>query len=268
MRAAAFVLLLLLWAPLHEKDARADGGLSETCETAFVGGQRAYKLDHDLVGAREKLLACAKECPDQLRITCGGWLEEIAKELPSIVVKVKDSTGQDVIDAAVEVDGKPVASAAGAPIELNAGTHTIRVRAPGKPPKEQQVVLNAGEKLRMVEVATEPTAPPPPRVVYTTLVRRPIPTSAFVLLGVTAAALTTFGVFGMWTTIEYSSTSACTPNCSRTSEDSAFQAKTATADISLAVAAAAFTAAIIVFVVRPRVIEHVRVAKGSLAFTF
>ncbi len=259
---------LVLAGTFHHRGARADGGLTEACENAFVGGQRAYKLDHDLLSAREKLLVCAKECPEQLRVTCGGWLEEIAKELPSIVIKAKNASGQDVVDASVEVDGKPITSAAGAPIELNEGTHTVRVTLPGKPPKEQQVVLSAGEKLRAVEVVGEAPPPPPPHIEYTTITRRPIPAAAFVLLGVTAAALVSYGVFGMWTTIEYSSTSACSHTCNPISEDSSFQGKAAVADISLAVAAAAFTAAAIVFIARPRILERVKTAGAWPAFTF
>jgi len=219
-----------------------------TCQDSYVAGQRHYKLEHDFLGAREQLLLCAKTCPDELRASCGQWLTEIGRELPSIVLKVKDGGGHDVLDATIEVDGKAASGAIdGTPIDLNPGEHIIRVLRPRRPAAQETVILHPGERLRVVEVWTEP------REAVSVPMRRPIPLGAFILAGVSAASLASFGVFAAWTTVEFDRTSACTPSCPPSGRDASFTTKTVFADASLGVAAASLVAAGVVYLVRPAV---------------
>jgi hypothetical protein len=218
------------------------------CQDSYVAGQRRYKLEHDFLGAREQLLLCAKTCPDELRVSCGQWLTEIGRELPSIVVKAKDGGGHDVLDATIEVDGKAASGALdGTPIDLNPGEHTIRVLRPRRPAAQETVVLHPGERLRVVEVWTEA------REAISVPMRRPIPLAAFILAGVSAASLASFGVFAAWSTVEFDRTSTCTPSCPPSGRDASFTTKTVIADASLGVAAASLMAAGVVYLVRPAV---------------
>ena len=188
MAAALGAALGTLAVAAHAEDMAA-------CQDSYVAGQRHYKLEHDFLGAREQLLLCAKTCPDELRASCGQWLTEIGRELPSIVVKAKDGGGHDVLDAVIEVDGKAASGALdGTPIDLNPGEHTIRVLRPRRPAAQETVVLHPGERLRVVEVWTEP------REAISVPMHRPIPLGAFILAGVSAASLASFGVFAAWTT--------------------------------------------------------------------
>jgi hypothetical protein len=222
------------------------------CQASYVAGQRRYKLDHDLLGGREQLLICAKTCPDELRASCGKWLSEIDAELPSIVVKAKDADGRDELDGSVEIDGKIVFGyITGTPIECNPGEHTVRVLRPHHAPAGEAVLLHAGEKLRVVDVWTEPRRAP---VVVT---RRPIPVASYVLAGVGAAALTSFGVFAIWTTVEYDQSNGCKETCPASSRDTSFTTKTVIADASLGVAAASLVTATVFFLTRPIVTERV-----------
>jgi hypothetical protein len=233
-------------------DARAADDTA--CQDSYVSGQRLYKLSHDLIGGRSQLLICAKTCPDELRESCGKWLQDIDQEVPSIVVKAKDGRDRDVADVSLVIDDKPVEGyVEGTPIELNPGAHTIRAIRGSHAPVEQRIVLSAGEKLRVVEIWTEP------RVVdqFTTRTRRPIPTVSFALFGLGAVSLASFGVFSIWTTAEYSKTGSCTPNCATSDRDSAFGTKTILADVSLGLGAAAFVGAGIFYLARPTVTERI-----------
>jgi hypothetical protein len=218
----------------------------DACQRSYVAGQRHYKLDHDLISARAELLVCAKTCPDELRVSCGRWLEEIAREMPSIVVRVLDARGHDVPNVQIDLDHWPVDHyVEGLPLELNAGTHSLTVRREGHPSATQSIVVNAGEKLRVIDVWTAP------REASTWIVRRPIPSVTWGLLTLSGVALATFGIFASWTTVEFSATSTCAPNCSAANKDSAFDAKAAVADVSLGVAALALVGAGIFYLARP-----------------
>jgi hypothetical protein len=248
-RAALYALsLLMCLAPRSQADEDDD-----TCQRSYVEGQKLYKLQHDLLHGRAELLVCAKTCPDQLRESCGRWLKEIEAELPSIVVKAKNGYGRDVSDVKIDVDDHPIAYVDGLPIELNAGDHVIRVHTLDGRAVEQSVLVSAGEKLKVVEVWTEP------RVVDVVRVRRPVSLGTFVLLGVGGVALASFATFAIWTSVEFASTNACASSgCSPTNHDSSFDAKAAIADVSLGVSVAAFAAALIVFATRPKITEHVQ----------
>jgi len=242
---SALVLAVVAWTSVAKAEDDA------ACQASFVAGQRLYKLEHDLLAGRDQLLVCAKTCPDELRASCGRWLSEIDAELPSVVVKAKDAQGNDVLDASVEIDGKLVAGyTEGAPIELNPGEHELRVLRPHRPPAETSIILHSGEKLRVVDMWTEP------RRASVIVSRRPIPLGAIVLAGVSAASLVSFGVFAVWTTVEYDATSACRPYCAESSRDSAFTTKTVIADTSLGVAGASLVAAGVLYLVRPTVTER------------
>ena len=247
LRAAAFAIVLLAAAAAHAEDDAA-------CQRSYVAGQRLYKLDHDFVGARAELLVCAKTCPDELRASCGRWLEEIARDIPSIVVRALDRRGHDVADVRVDVDGRAITPyVEGQPVELNAGPHELVVHR-GASATKSTIVAAAGQKLRVVDVWTEPREP------TTVVTRRPVPTASWVWLAVSGVALANFGVFATWTTYEFSQTSGCAPNCDPSKKDGAFDAKTAVADVSLGVSVAAFVASAIIFLARPTVRVERRVS--------
>jgi hypothetical protein len=241
MRSAIAISLILVASV-----ARADAGDEESCQRSYVAGQRHHKLEHDFISARAELLVCAKTCPDELRVSCGRWLEEIAHEIPSIVVRVLDGRGHDIPNVELDLDHAPIDHyVEGLPIEMNAGTHSITARREGHAPVTQSIVVNAGEKLRVIDLWTEP------RQAATWIVRRPVPGVTWALLAVSGVALATFGVFASWTTNEFSSTSACAPHCLAANKDSAFDAKAAVADVSLGIAALAFVGAGIFYLARP-----------------
>jgi len=244
--------MLVAIVVLAARAARAEDDAA--CQEAYVAGQRHYKLDHDLVTARGELLTCAKTCPDELRASCGRWLEDLAREIPSIVVRARDAQGRDVA-ATVDLDHRAIEGYVdGQPIELNAGPHELTIHRAGRPDVAEAIVVTAGQKLRVIDVWTEPRAMP------AFVVRRPVPTATWVLLATSGVALASFGVFATWTTIEFSKTSACSPTCAPSAKDDGFDAKAAVADVSLGVAATAFLAAGVFYLTRPTIRVEQRVS--------
>jgi hypothetical protein len=120
-----------------------------------------------LVEAREKLVACSStSCPGAVAKQCARWLQEVDQSMPSVVVRVHDAAGKDVLDASVSVDGEQRAPRVdGKPLVVNPGPHTILVRRDGAADAEEKIVVVAGEKNRVLTLASLPApveAPPPP----------------------------------------------------------------------------------------------------------
>ncbi|MEZ4443199.1 MAG: hypothetical protein R3B72_29155 [Polyangiaceae bacterium] len=153
--------MIVLGALLMSAEAQAqpaDDAAKEACAAAFEHVQELRSSGH-LLDARAEASRCAAEsCPAILAEPCLGWLDEIDRETPSLVVVVRDAEGRDV-GAQVFIDGAPVAGAtAGKPVPLDPGQHVVRVTVDSVELQET-VVLRAGEKLRRVTLeATAPTA--------------------------------------------------------------------------------------------------------------
>jgi hypothetical protein len=102
--------------------------------------------------ARAQLLVCAnKSCNAVIRGDCEKWLKEVDEETPSIVVRVVDSRGQDVLGANVTVDGARI-ELDGKPVSVDPGQRTIKARAKSGDVAEAKVLVVQREKARVIEV--------------------------------------------------------------------------------------------------------------------
>lgn len=124
------------------------------------------RREKQLVAAREQLLVCARAtCPGVVQRDCATWLAEVDAAIPTVVIALKDSRGQDVIAARVELDRKPLLEQlTGASVAIDPGVHELRVIATSGEMVEQQLVIREGEKNRIVELSLPPPpepAPPP-----------------------------------------------------------------------------------------------------------
>jgi hypothetical protein len=170
VRLLAFSLPLLVIITVTAR-APADDSKAE-CVRAFEAAQRA-RLRSKLVEAKAELRICSRDvCPGLVHDDCTAWLREVEAAMPSVVISVRTSDGEDVPDARVSIDGRPV-RLAGTPIELSPGEHSIRVEASERRTLERKLMVNAGEKSRLVsltlpararselgrEIRTEPTRP-------------------------------------------------------------------------------------------------------------
>jgi len=155
-------LLATAWscAPLWESTAFAEG--KETCAAAASKGQRLREA-HQLVEAREELRVCsAAQCPSELQNECATLLADVERALPSVVVTAKDSTGADLVDVEVSVDGLPLLQKLdGLSVAMNAGPHTFHFEWPGVGSIERSVLVRDGEKHQLVAVTFGMSVPAP-----------------------------------------------------------------------------------------------------------
>lgn len=122
------------------------------CLDAAAKGQRLRDA-HKLVEAREQLRVCAAAaCPAVVQRDCAGWLADVDKALPTVVVSAKNGAGADLVAVKVTVDGQPLVSKLdGEAVPIDAGPHTFHFEATdGK--LDKQVVIKEGEKDQPVAV--------------------------------------------------------------------------------------------------------------------
>ncbi|MBI4704060.1 MAG: carboxypeptidase regulatory-like domain-containing protein [Deltaproteobacteria bacterium] len=149
-------------------DAPADSAdAKRSCAAHFVQAQK-LKNESRLREARDHALDCAgRDCPTkvaEIAEKCAKLLQEINAELPSVVITVRDETGNDIPGVRVTVDG--VAAPTGRPIDLDPGKHTVRVEHEGSRPMERVLEAVPGEQRRKVSFETRsssitPASPPP-----------------------------------------------------------------------------------------------------------
>lgn len=220
--------------------ARADGK-----ECVLRNNQGAdEQTQHHLLAARDNYLACASAegCPAMVRSECEQALGELKASIPSLIVAVVDDHGHDVGDAALTLDGRPIAHD-GTAIELDPGQHVVVATSQGRR-AELNVVATERELNRRVELllpalaAAAPAAPPPP--VAAPPQRSHLP--SYVLGGVGVLAAGSFAGFALSGRAGMSDLDRCKPYCERDQVRSV-QTKYLIADVSLGVSLVALGAA-------------------------
>src|SRR5262245_3019880 len=95
--AAIAMSLFVLSAPLR---AQAD------CSNAYEYAQR-LRMSGKLREAKERAVQCAAEsCPQWMQKECAGWIEELTRITPTIVLRVQGADGCDTERYAVTIDDK------------------------------------------------------------------------------------------------------------------------------------------------------------------
>jgi len=148
----ALVLLaagsVLLFAPR----VRAD---PEACVAAHEQGQE-LRIQGRLGAARERFASCARNCPKVVQKDCASLLAQVEESLPSIVFAVSDEQGSDLPSARVLSNGQLLSERTdGRVVTLDPGSYRIRVEADGHAPLERQLVVNVGEKRRVLRMQLE-----------------------------------------------------------------------------------------------------------------
>jgi hypothetical protein len=208
---------------LHFRTAAAQPALPSRaeCLDAHRNAQE-LKQSAKLVEAQEHLLVCSSgSCPGAIISDCGNWIAELEQTTPSMVFEVRVD-GKEALEATVLVDGRPVADRAHA-VKVNPGRHTVRVELAPFPPREQDVVLPEGQRMRLISIEFEsksrepapapfvgvaPRAPARERI-------RPTPGLVYPLLGLGIAGAAGFGVFTFLGKSEQNRLEdECEPSCS------------------------------------------------------
>jgi hypothetical protein len=226
------------------------------CAHAAEEGQR-LRAESKLREARESFTACAAErCPALIRSDCSGWLAEVEAAVPTLVVRAipAEEQGRELYEVEVRVDGVVLTSKLdGRELPVNPGEHHFAFSAPGRVPAEDDIVVRAGEKHRLLTISLPSVNPPPPPVIVKPL-PAPAPrmsTGTKALLvggGVALAGAAAFGTSG-WLE-ERSLRRSCAPACDQGQVDSA-RLRLRVADVSLLVGVAALAGAGVLYWTRP-----------------
>lgn len=150
--ARSFLAMLMFVATiLHGSTVQAQ--TARECAYAFEHSQ-IKERDGKLLAAQRLASKCARAaCPDVIRAECIGRHRALAKSMPSLVIVARDASGKDVVDAKLLIDGVEVrARLDGKAIEVDPGTHELRIEAPTRAPVKQTVVVAQGEKHRMMVI--------------------------------------------------------------------------------------------------------------------
>jgi hypothetical protein len=215
------------------------------------------KQSSKLLEMQEQLQVCSSgSCPGAIISDCGNWIAQLEQTTPSMVFEIR-LDGKEALDAKVFVDDQAVSDRSHA-VKVNPGRHTVRVELPAFEPREQDVVLPEGQRMRLisVEFATKkaepviaPPAPPvalPPRETV-----RPTPIAVYPLLVLGIAGAGSFGAFSVLGKSEQTDLEkSCAPNC-KDSDLRTMKRWYLIGDISAGVGAAALIGAAVVYLARP-----------------
>jgi hypothetical protein len=150
-RAARLGYVLAIVGVVAGAPRAASAADKQACVAAYEQGQE-LRIQTKLRAARTQLALCAQEsCPLLVRNDCVKWLREVDDRLPTLIVRARDGAGHDLSDVRVSVDGTVVADGLdGKAIAVDPGRHALRCARANQPPIDQDIVVNEGEKNRIV----------------------------------------------------------------------------------------------------------------------
>jgi hypothetical protein len=194
-----------LWAlPAAAQEAAPS---KASCAEAYESAQES-RVSGALQQTRSRLAYCAQtECPSFVQKDCARWLEEVDKELPSVVVSVvglePDASGTSSSQAlSLKIDGHDVPEPlSGKAISLDPGKHELVLERPGAEPitrtiLAQQGVQNRGVEFRLAIATAAGDGASSIDLDNTRASSSPMRTGAYVAWGVGAVGLGAFAVLG------------------------------------------------------------------------
>jgi hypothetical protein len=222
--------------------ARADD--TAACLDAYEQSQQLRKGGR-YGAAREQLVRCVRPvCPNLVKRDCARWMSELDNATPTVIVSAHDAQGKDLLAVRVVVDGKVLLEKLdGKPHPLDPGAHRFRYEYAGADPVEETVVVQEGEKNRVVGAKfgvrpPERESPPPPPPPAPPPPPPAPPIAGWVLLGTGIAGGAAFGILagsGQQDLNQMRKTpGGCAPNCDESRVDAA-RTKITVANISLGV---------------------------------
>lgn len=151
----AIVWLTAFFVGFVSVPARAET-LKAQCVDANTKAQ-SLRRDGKLADARAELRFCSQQkCPGLVSADCVKRLDELETAQPTVVFEAADTSGHELNDVSVSMDGKPlVDKLTGGAVEVDLGEHVLRFTLEGRPAVEQKLVFREGEKARHVRVTFE-----------------------------------------------------------------------------------------------------------------
>jgi len=228
-RLSVTIGLVLCGTAFTARSACAEDTSVSACVDAHVSGQVA-RDEGRLLDAKREFTACAvAACPELVKKDCAQFGAEVEAKLPTVIVSAQSTTGQNLLQAHVRVDGSPDKR----PLDgrawfLEPGSHTLEVVTVEGQLATVTLTLHAGEKNRRVVVNVPGTAMAAPQTSATRV--SPL---VFVFGGVGLLAAGSFTYFAL----DGKHEEGCAPNCTD-SEVRSMRRSYLVADISLGVAVA------------------------------
>lgn len=258
-RSGIVGLALVLASPV---EAHAD---DKECMSSASSGQE-LRDQGKLLEARGLFQACAvAACPAPVPTYCGDWLSDVARKIPTLVLRVVDDGDHDATDATLLLDGRPL-EVDGRPVEVDPGKHHVRASRPGSKTSEMDVVAAQGEKDRIVVVKLAPEELEPRPIVLPEARPSPlerVPTASWIAWGVGAAGLVSFSAFGLKARLDYDGyESTCGGHCTLADRDSVARSATV-ADVSLVVGLVGAGVGTVLFLMQPRASAETHTASRS-----
>jgi hypothetical protein len=130
-----------------------------SCAQSYESAQES-RAAGQLQETQKRLSVCARpECPGFVQKDCARWLEEVERELPSVVIKAEGLDAEAARLVNLTLDGNPLPNAfGGGSISLDPGRHELVAESPGGSRVSRIVVAQQGVQNRAVtrDVAPEP----------------------------------------------------------------------------------------------------------------
>jgi hypothetical protein len=252
-------LLLLSTAAALEKPALGAQLDKLGCIDASDQGQR-LQSSGKLLAARERFVACSSlACPGPVRQACAGWLNDVERAIPSLVLAAKETVrtcdgtpaaARDLADVDVSLDDRPFAHGlSGLAVDVDPGRHVLRFQAPGRPPHDEPLLVHEGEKSRAVVVTLEGQAPAcsrdlsslreaDTRSAAASFPSAGPPVAAIAATATSAAAFGIMTYFGVRANSYYHDHQGCAPHCGSDAK-STLEVLEDVTDVSLGVGVAA-----------------------------
>jgi hypothetical protein len=172
-----------------------------SCAQAYESSQESRAAGH-LQETQKRLSVCARpECPSFVQKDCARWLEEVDRELPSVLVSAPDLDPEIASSVSIAIDGNAVPGAlGGTAVKLDPGRHELVAESPGRPPVKRIIMAQQGVQNREVALdfgaiaSSSPSAPAPLDTgAESSTSLRPY---AYVAWGIGAVGLGMFAVLG------------------------------------------------------------------------
>lgn len=133
--------------------AAEDAPDKASCAQAYESAQES-RASGQLQETRQRLAFCARaECPSFVQKDCARWLEEVDRELPSVILSPVGLEPERAAEVSIKLDGNVVPGAlGGTPIALDPGRHELLIEVPGQAPRMRVVMAQQGVQNRAIEI--------------------------------------------------------------------------------------------------------------------
>ena len=156
VRPCLLLVGLLVAGPLGSASGQAFAQDDPSCR-AIEGAQTLVAADR-FREARALLQQCVNaQCGGDVRRRCAVELQQLNQVTPSVVVRVEDERGNDLVDVEVRLGGETLATSLdGMAIPVDPGVHSFELRRPGFEPVTTTLTIARGEKFRSLDVRLGP----------------------------------------------------------------------------------------------------------------